>query len=176
MRRTLISFAAVSALGLSATAVAQTNFPTTTYTPTNIAIKGGVGLPIDTNLSNIVSTFMAFGAEFTLPEPLIKGGDTYFSLDWFTQSFAGTPSFVNLSVNQRWWIGQDKVVGRRKYLFVGVGMDFMNIVRSDDVVAARAGLGTELGENIFAEVAGYVGDQDNGIHPDVIGVFIGYRF
>jgi hypothetical protein len=176
MRRTLISVAAVSALGISATAVAQTNFPNGTYTPTNISIKGGVGLPLDSNLSNIVSTFIAVGGEFQLPEPLIKGGDTYFNLDWFTKSLGGTPSFLNLSINERWYMGSDKLVGRRKYLFLGAGMDFLNITRSDDVVAIRGGLGAELGENIFAEVAGYLGDQADGIHPDVLGVFIGYRF
>jgi hypothetical protein len=55
-------------------------------------------------------------------------------------------------------------------------MDFMNITTSNNVVAARAGFGADLGENIFGEAALYVGDQAEGIHPDVVGFFVGYRF
>jgi len=176
MRRILISAAAVTALGISATATAQTNYPGTAYTPSNISVKIGVGVPIDSSLSDIVSTFMSVGGEFQLPTPLIKGGDTYFSVDWFTKSLSGVPSFLNASINERYYLGSDKEVGRRKYAFLGVGIDFLNITNSDDVIAGRFGLGAELGENIFTEAALYVGDQANGIHPDVVALFLGYRF
>jgi hypothetical protein len=179
MRRFLLSGAAVTALGVSATAMGQVSYPGTSYTPVNITVKAGVGVPLDSNLSNVVTNFVAVGAEFQLPTPLIRGGDTYFSLDYFTKSFSGTPSFVNLSINQRYYIGtsSEKALGHRKWAFIGAGMDFMNITTSDNVFAARAGLGAELGENIFAEVAGYVSDKSSdGIHADVAAFFIGYRF
>jgi hypothetical protein len=176
MRRILISAAAVTALGISATAMAQTNYPGTTYSPTNISVKAGVAVPIDSALSDIVSTFISVGGEFQLPTPLIKGGDTYFNLDWFTKSLSGVPSFLNLCINERYYIGSDKTLGRRKYAFIGVGVDFLNITTSDNVVAARVGVGADLGENIFTEAALYIGDQAEGIHPDVVGLFLGYRF
>ena len=177
MRRILISAAAATALGISASAMAQSNYPGTTYTPTNISVKAGVGIPLDSSLSNVVTTFVAVGGEFQLPTPLIKGGDTYFSLDWFTKSLTGKPSFLNLSVNERYYIGSDSQLGHRKYAFIGAGMDFLSITTSDNVVAFRAGLGAELGENIFSEAALYFGDKSSdGVHPSVVGLFVGYRF
>ncbi len=177
MRRILISAAAATALGVSATASAQTNYPGTSYTPTNISVKAGVGIPLDSSLSNVVTTFVAVGGEFQLPTPLIKGGDTFFNVDWFTKSLSGVPSFLNVGINQRFYIGSDTALGHRKYAFLGVGLDFLNITTSDNVIAGRAGLGAELGENIFTEAAFYVGDKSsNGIHPNVVGVFVGYRF
>jgi hypothetical protein len=177
MRRTLIPAVVMAAIGASAVSSAQTDYPGTKYEPVNISVKAGVGIPLDSALSDVAHTFIALGGEFQLPTSLMKGSETFFNLDWFTKSFGGNPSFLNLSVNQRFYLGNDRMPGRRHYVFVGVGADFLNVFTSDTVVAARAGLGTELGENIFAEIAGYVGDKsNNNVHPDVLGVFVGYRF
>ena len=177
MRRTLLPAAVMAAIGVCAIAPAQTDYPGTKFEPVNISVKAGIGVPLDTALSNAASSYLGFGVEFQAPSSLLKSGDTYLNGDWFSQSLKGTPSFFNLGVNQRFYLGDDRVPGRRHYAFVGIGLDFLNVYTSDTVFAARGGFGSELGENIFAEVAAYVGDKsNNGVHPNMLSVWLGYRF
>jgi hypothetical protein len=176
MRRILQSAALFAAIGACTVASAQQE--PAVYDATNFSVKGGVALPLDSNLTNVASSFLALGVEYQIPQSLIPGADTYFSLDWFTKGFQGEKTNIfPFMINARYFLGKDQLAGRRHYVFVGLGVDFIDIYSSSTVVGARAGLGTELGENIFTEAAVYVGDQaTGGIHPNAVAAFLGYRF
>ena len=176
MRRILQSAAVIAAFGICAVASAQQE--PAVYDPVNFAVKAGVALPLDSNLSDVSGSFMALGVDYKLPQSLIQGADTFFSLDWFSKGFQGEKTnILPLMINARYYTSADKEEGRRKYVFLGVGVDFIDIYASSTVVAARAGFGAELGANIFTEAAVYIGDQaTGGIHPNAVAAFIGYKF
>lgn len=179
MRRSLNTLVALGALGLSVLANAQSsNTPPVDFTPTDVSVKVGVALPLDSSLTDVAKTFIGLGVEYQLPTSLVKGSESYLSLDWFTKSFRGERTNVfPLAFNQRFYTGGDNIPGRRRYVFVGAGVSFVDIGSSDTVISARAGIGAELSEQIFGEIAGYLGDQTgSGIKPNVVSFFLGYKF
>ena len=179
MRRSLKTVAALAALGISVVASAQlSSSPPVDFTPTNVSVKAGLALPLDSSLTNVAKTFIALGVEYQLPTSLVKGSETYLDLEWFTKSFQGERTNVlPFTINQRFYTGSESIPGQRKYVFVGAGVSFVDIGSSDTVISARAGFGAELSEQIFGEVAGYIGDQTgSGIKPNAVSFFLGYRF
>jgi len=166
---------AVATLGLAGAAHAQLT-TTTDITPYNIAVRLGVALPFDTSLSNYGNPLIDFGVEYQAGRSLIPGGDTYFSLDYFTKDLTFTGGVFPICINQRFYV-HNQNRGRRVYAFVGVGAAVIDVGRSDTIAAARAGLGTDLGDAIFFELSGTVSDKaNNGTRADAVGFSIGYRF
>jgi len=174
MRRIISAAAILTAIGVSAVAGAQSTSSIDT-SPNNITIRGGVALPIDKSLSNVSSTFTNVGLEYNFNNSLIKGGDTYLSVDAFFYNFNGVTAYP-IAVNQRFYTGTNPA-GRRSYFFIGVGMTWTDVSSSTyDAISARGGIGIELGPNIIAELAGYISDEAGGTRTNAITINLGYRF
>jgi hypothetical protein len=170
----MISAAAIlTAIGATAVASAQTSM--IDASPNNITIRGGVALPIDQSLSNVSSTFSNIGLEYNFNNSLIKGGDTYLSVDAFFKNFNGVAAYP-VAINQRFYTGTNPA-GRRSYYFVGVGMTWTDVSNQTyNAISARGGVGIELGPNIIAELAGYISDQAGGTRANAVTINLGYRF
>jgi len=173
MRRILTAAAIVATLGTYGLASAQLSDKLDT-SPNNITIRGGIAFPADSSLSNVSNTFSNIGVEYLFNDSLLKGGETYLSVDAFFNNFNNVVAWP-VMVNQRFFTGSNPQ-GRRNYFFIGVGYSFVNITQSGGAVGARAGIGTELGPNIIAEFAGYVSDRVEGARANAVTFNIGYRF
>jgi hypothetical protein len=115
------------------------------------------------------------GVEYQMPNSFLPSGETYFSLDYMAASWNGEKgSNFPFAINERFY--SHGYYGHRSYIYLGIGIDFMDVTSSNTVIAARGGLGEELGERIFTEVGANVGDKRDGVAPDAITASLGYRF
>jgi hypothetical protein len=174
MRRITTIAATIAAIGITSVAAAQS--PTSPeLTPVNITIRGGIVLPLDSKLTDVGNTLLDLGAEYTLPTPLIKGGETFFSVDYWTKGLGGHGSVIPLMINQRWFQGTDSQI-RRRYFFVGAGVAFVDVTRSNTAIGVRGGIGQELSDHVVAEIAGYLSDRAGGARANAVTFSLGYRF
>ena len=174
MRNVLTIAAAALGVATATTASAQTQDPDALI-PVNISFRLGIGLPIDDKLRDVSSTFLTAGIEYKIDNSLLRSGQTYFSLDFFKGSTDDEGYVIPFTINQRFFTRQISD-GRRTYAFVGLGVAFIKGDHWDQAIAARGGLGAELGDKIFAEGALTITDKANGISGNLISLSIGYRF
>jgi hypothetical protein len=139
-------------------------------------VRGGVVIPIGSNLGDLATTLIGIGAELQLPRPLFNRGDSYLSADLFFRNFSGENGTVwPIALNHRMYL--DAATDRRSYFFVGVGVAFINVDDSGTRIMARGGLGTELSERLIAEATLTLSDAtDRGVRANSIGIYLGYRF
>lgn len=174
MRRIITVAAMLAAIGITGVAAAQS--PTAPdLTPVNVTFRGGVALPLDSRLTDVGNTLLDLGAEYMLPTPWIRGGETFFSLDYFTQGLNGRGSVIPFMVNQRWYQGDENQV-RRRYFFLGAGVAFIDVNRSNTAIGIRGGIGQELSDHVVAEIAGYLSDRAGGARANAVTFSLGYRF
>lgn len=153
------------------TAFAQGN----TY-PYNLSVRGGLVLPIDSSYSDISSSFFGLGIDYTFANSLLKGGETFLSVDYQSKTFGRDKGSVfPVAINQKFFIAQG-ANQTRSYYFVGLGASFIDFRGSTSAFSGRAGFGTELGEKLFAEATLFLSDRSGGVRPNAIGLFLGYRF
>lgn len=175
----IMSLAAITAVtAIAATGSAQSNFRKVEVTPVNLSLRVGVGLPLDKAFRDFGNTPLALGLEYQFSRPLLASGETYIALDTIGSNLGKRKGTITpLTLNQRFYSkNTDSILGRRTYFFVGAGLAFIDLGTSEAALAARAGLGTELGTNIFFEAAGIVSDRKGGARANSIGFYLGYRF
>jgi hypothetical protein len=164
----------LAAIGLSQLASAQSNFD---VTPTNVAVRLGIGLPIDSALSNYGSPLIGVGVEYQFPQSLLPTGATYLSLDYETISTNFNSRGVwPFAINQRFYFGDAKADGTRTYGFLGIGGAVVNLASANTVLAGRGGLGANLGPAIFFETTLLITGKASGASGDNVAMYIGYRF
>jgi hypothetical protein len=161
-------------MGLAAVANAQSS-STTDFTPVNVSVKAGIALPLDNNLANYGATLIALGLEYQFDRPLIAGTDTYISLDYLNKGFTFSHGVIPITLNERFYIDNGRR-HQRTYAFLGIGGADVDTGTSSTVVCARAGLGADLGDAIFFEVAGLVTDKGNDATGNSVAFYVGYRF
>ena len=175
MRNVLTIVAAALGVATASNAFGQTQDPDDLI-PVNISVRLGIGLPIDSHLREISSTFLAAAAEYRIDHSLLRNGDTYFALDFFKGNRSDSGYIIPFTINQRFYSRQIGD-GRRTYVFAGAGIGFL---KGDDhwtqTFVARGGVGAELGEKIYLEGALTVGDKRQDISANNIGLYLGYRF
>ena len=174
MRTTISAAAILAAFSLAGVASAQAT-SSIDASPNNITIRGGVALPVDKSLSNVSNTFTDIGIEYLFNNSLIKGGETYLSVDGFFKDFKGVTAYP-VAINQRFYTGNNPQ-GRRSYYFIGVGLTWTDVSdQTNNAISARGGIGTELGPNIIAELTGYISDVAGGTRANAVTINLGYRF
>jgi hypothetical protein len=176
MRRNNAIAVLAAAFGLSVAASAQNSPGQLDLTPYNIAVRAGVALPFDTGLSNYGNPLMDLGVEYTLPHSLLEFGQTYVSLDYFANNLSFADGVLPICLNQRFLIRRIPGSARRTYGFIGIGGADIAIGKANFVPAARAGVGADLGDAIFFEIAGTVSDIGQTARADAVTFSLGYRF
>jgi hypothetical protein len=162
-------FAAVAALGVVGSAHAQGY-------PYNFSVRGGVVFPIDSSYSNISSSFFGIGIDYTLATPIIKGGETFLSLDYHSKSLAKERGSVfPFAINHKWF-GPANGENNRTYFFGGIGGTVVDFNGSNTVLSARLGAGLEFNQQLFTEAILFVPDKKSGIRATSFGLFLGYKF
>lgn len=180
MRRFMNLAAVAAVLGVSGATFAQEE--TRDYTPHGFSFRIGVNLPIDEELSDALgNSLFAFGIDYRIDRPFFPNGETYFSVDWFGRNSTGQKgNLFPVNINHKWFTtatGLPTSGDNRSYFFAGVGAVFVDVVQSDTVIGARAGVGVELGPYFFTEGAFYVSDRANGnIRATSAAIYLGYRF
>ena len=164
---------ALAALGGAVLASAQT-----VATPTNLALRIGVGYPIDNTTRDLVKNFIGVGFDYFFERSLMEGGETSLSVDWLGKSGSGSKGNIfPIMLNQRWYnpnaMGED---AKRSYFFLGAGVAVVDIVSTKTVLAARGGYGMEFGEHLFGELNLTISDDANGARANSAAIYIGYRF
>lgn len=166
----------VAALGLVGISTAQVANKSADFTLSSYTLKAGGIFPVDDDLSNLGDNLLAIGIEYRLPDTLLKGGETFISAEYWSRGLRfGKGSVIPITINQRFY-GQRFANNGQTYAFLGIGVGIIDVNTSDNVFLGRAGLGINLNENIFAEVAGYISDRSNAGRANAIGFFFGYRF
>ena len=174
MRKIILAGATLTAISVSAIAGAQSQTMIDT-SPNNITIRGGVALPVDQSLSNVSNTFIDIGVEYLFNASLVKGGETYLSVDGFFNNFNGVTAYP-VAINQRFFTGTNPA-GRRSYYFIGLGVTWTDVSdKTYNAVSARGGIGIELGQNIIAELTGYISNSAGGTRANAVTINLGYRF
>ncbi len=167
--------AAIAAIGACAVASAQGDRLDTT--PSGISVRAGIAISMDSSLTNSLgSSLIGLGIEYRFSTNLIKSGETYLAIDYMTKNFGGARgSILPITVNQRWFSTKP---GRtlRTYGFLGLGVAIVDIIDSGTTLCFRGGFGMELGGSTFAEIALTVAEARNGIKPNTVGIYFGYRF
>lgn len=176
MRRIISAAATIAAFGIVGSASAQTSASNNDLTPTAVTFRGGVCLPLDQTLTDVANSLVDLGVEYVPSSSLFKGGETFYSLDYFSTGFHGNSGTVFVgAINQRWYNGGPDAF-RRSYLFLGVGGAVIDVNKSGTAFAVRGGYGQELGEHVIAEIAGYISDRAGGARANAVTFSIGYRF
>jgi hypothetical protein len=174
MRKIYYGVIGLAAMCATQTAMAQDDH--FDVTPTNIAVRLGVGLPLDSALSDYGSPLIGFGVEYQFPNSLLSSGATYLSLDYLVASTEFNGGIFPLCINQRFYFNQNKSDSTRTYGFLGIGAAIVNIGSSNTVLAGRGGFGADLGPAIFFESALLLTDKQSGVSGDSVSFYIGYRF
>ncbi|MFY9235195.1 MAG: hypothetical protein WAO58_12140 [Fimbriimonadaceae bacterium] len=175
MRRYLNLAALVGALAVSGISSGQSN-----YYPINLSFRAGGVFPIDDNLADLGNSLFGLGIDYRIDKPFFEGGETFFSLDWFSGTTTGRKGNVfPVMVNQKWYTRQseDGSEGSRSYFFLGAGAVFIDVAGSDTVIGLRGGVGVELGSAFFTEGTFFISDRARGdVRATAAGVYLGYRF
>jgi hypothetical protein len=169
--------AAGAMLGMTGAAQAQT--VQLDATPYGISVRVGLGLPIDSGLTDFSSNLFDFGFEYTLNRSLFGSGETFLSVGFLTRSL----NFENgtlwpIHINQRFY-GNYRGTGRfgdRAYTYVGLGVTIIDIRGTSTRFSARGGVGLELGEKLYTEAGINLGDGSSGVRPNFVSLSLGYRF
>jgi hypothetical protein len=176
MRRIISAAATIAAFGIAGGASAQTTISNNDLIPTAVTLRAGVCLPLDQTLTDVANSLVDLGVEFIPSSSLIKGGETFYSLDYFSTGFHGSKGTVwTAAINQRWYHGGPDVY-RRSYLYLGIGAAVIDVNTSGTGFALRGGYGQELGEHIVAEIGGYISDRAGGARANAVTFSLGYRF
>lgn len=174
MRRFLNLAGLAGTLAVSGLASAQTGG---SYYPINLSLRLGAVFPIDDRMSDLGNSLFGLGIDYRIDKSFFEGGETFFSLDWFTGTTTGRKGNIfPIMVNQKWFTrGAEE--GGRSYVFVGAGAVIVDVSGSDTVLGARAGAGMELGQAFFAEGTFYVSDRAKGdLRNTAVALWLGYRF
>jgi hypothetical protein len=180
MRRTIQLAAIAAALGICGGAMAQNSGQRSDVTPSGITFRGGIVFPLDEELRELSDVFFGLGADYLFPTQLIRGSETFASIDWWARGTNGRKGNVfPVALNQRFKLGPG-LYNREfsNYFFVGAGAAIIDVGGSATKFMLRGGFGTELGPNIIAEGVLTLSDEHkaSGIHANSIGVYFGYRF
>lgn len=151
--------------------------------PTNIAVRGGIFLPLISDTRDILgNSAMGLGFDYFLPRAIIPGanGESSISVDWLAKNTMGKDvNMFPIMVNQRWYNNQgyEGLGDQRTYFFAGIGMAIISgNGSSKNVLAGRAGIGIEMSEHLFGEAAFLMSSEKNNLAATGLGVWIGYRF
>ncbi|MFZ4507406.1 MAG: hypothetical protein ACOYON_06895 [Fimbriimonas sp.] len=176
MKNNLMVAAVVAAFGMSAGASAQYTQKTVDFGAKGVSLRGGLAIPIDDKLKDEDSSLFNVGLDWQFGRPLFKGGDSYFSIDYFAKNLRGKRgTVIPILVNQKFYgPGED---GTRSYFFFGAGVSTIDFGSANSVFGIRGGAGKELGESIFFEVTAHLSDKaDNGYRGNLFAFNVGYRF
>ncbi len=148
--------------------------------PYNVTFRLGIGLPFDSNFAAGEDLFYGLGMDYGLQGSIVRGGHTFFSVDWFnpTGGDIGKNDAFNFAVNQRFYTG-DGYLGERTYFFVGLGTLFVDGETGKDewLISGRVGVGKEINESLVAEISLLLSeDTRGGANPTTASIHIGYRF
>lgn len=170
-------------IGLAALASAQSSRTGESLTaPVNVAFRIGYAFPFETEGRDAFGkNLLGVGMDYFLDRPLLAGGETSLSLDWFNIGRSGTDTAtsVPLLLNHRWYMAkEDDTMLQRYYFFVGAGVSFVN---ADDanraLITGRVGAGWELTRNVFVEGSvTFTEDKQDTPRGNLVGAFLGYRF
>ena len=168
---------AVSALfAVCGSAMAQNEGSRVDAYPYNLSVRGGIGLPIDENLRDAGKSLIAVGADYLLRRSFIKGGESFLSFDYIVKDTKSDKNrIIPIAINQKFYQGVEGQENR-PYYFVGLGITFVNEKSSNTVLSGRAGVGLDLGERIFTEATLFLGDRAANVRPNLIGLYLGYKF
>jgi len=176
-----IMLVALAAIGFTGVASAQSTSTKIDATPSYLTFRGGIVFPLDSSLRESSDFFGAIGIDYEFPTQLIRGSETFLSVDWYFKGSTGANGNVfPITLTQRFYTGHGNSYysGGRSYFFVGGGVAIIDVAhKSEGKWCIRGGIGTELGPNIIAEGSLLLSDQtSNGVRANAVGVFIGYRF
>ncbi|RYG49728.1 hypothetical protein EON79_00270 [bacterium] len=162
--------------GVAAVASAQGSKTVGDTYPYGISVRAGVVFPIERSFSDFYSpTLLGLGVDYTFNRPLFKGGETFFSLDFFTSQIGRKGNVVPFMINQRFY-SNARELGSRTYAFVGLGVVFRDTPNNDSTLGGRVGAGLELSNNVFTEATLFLSSKRSGIGSNGIGLYAGYRF
>lgn len=169
-------FAATLLIVAAPAAFAQSSGKTE-VTVNNLAVRGGVVLPIDSSLRNVANQFIGAGVDYTFDKQYVQNWTTYLSADWIGKAGnGGHGNIFPVCINGRFDLGGSHSSGL--YGIVGIGAFFVDVASaSDTTLGVRGGVGYNLGPNIFTELTGFLTTASSGgVRPSGVGLYIGYRF
>lgn len=164
----------LAAVGLVSVSCAQNIYEE----PENVAFRLGYVYPIDADLRDAASSYIGVGIDF-FPTGfnLFDEGQTYVSFDWLGKSGSGAKGNVfPIMLNQRYYSDSGMPGAGRTYWQFGLGVAVIDVNSTDTVLAARAGIGKEFGENLFGEANFLYSESGAGVRATSLGFYIGYRF
>lgn len=144
--------------------------------PTNMGVRLGYVLPIDTALKNNAASYIGVGLDFPVQFKLLAEGESILSIDWIGKSGGGAKGNIfPFMLNQRFY-AKTNPGARRTYFFFGAGIALIDVGSSGTALAARTGYGSELGENLYGELSFLYSDAAGGARASSLGFHLGYRF
>lgn len=147
----------------------------TDLTPKNMSFRGGFGYMLEDSTRSETGTMFALGADFNSEFSLVKGSVGYFSIDYYAKSIGGrTKAIVPIMWNQRFAMGNQE--GMSTYFFAGAGAVSVDVFGQKWVPGGRLGIGSNLGQHVFAEVTLLLSSDANDAKANSLGLFLGYRF
>lgn len=156
-------------LGIAAAAFSQDLINTAGLS----ARVGGI-YPFEKSTRNVTGNMFGLGLDIALKTTYVKGSDAFLSFDYFGKSTDGkNGNILGAMLNQRFMSGSGS---RPMYTFAGVGFMIVDVNKSKTVLGARGGVGTNLGEHVFAEAVLTVSGNANGAKANTVGLYLGYKF
>lgn len=125
----------------------------------------------------VTGNMFSLGLDFELGPGILKGADTYGSVDWFGRSANGAKgNMIPFMLNQRLKLSQSIPGGPQLYGYFGLGFVNIDVTRAQTVWGFRAGVGAGLSQSVFAETGFTYSDSANGARANSFGFWLGYKF
>jgi len=173
MKAKLLALALIASVGVTSASAQYSAGSDTTLT--NLSLRLGGGIPIDGKLNDLFDGFINVGLDYMLPNPLISGaGESYLSVDWFVGDSKFRNNMFPIMLTQRFPLNQ--MGGRNTWAGIGVGAIIADLGVSKTVFGVKGTVGTDLGQNTFAEAFLLLGDRVGSVRTHVLGLNVGYRF
>jgi hypothetical protein len=173
MKTTLIALAALMTTGVASAQNGGEN----TLDLSGLTFKIGTAFPVDNRLSNFADNLLVTGIEVNVPTQFGSGSESYLSFDYFSRNLFGfgKGSALAVTFNQRFLKKSTAV--RQTYGFAGLGFAFSDITTSDQLFLVRGGVGINLSQQTFMELAGtFSSTSSNDGALSTVGLYFGYRF
>ncbi len=168
----MIALLGVFALGTVANAQYASSLSDTSLS--DISLRVGASLPIDSKLNDRFNTFAGIGIDYHLKTSLVSGSASFLSADWTTGDSKFKSNAIALMINQRWALGG--MQNKATYGYLGLGAVIVDAGVSKTVVGIRGGVGIEMSKNVFGELTAVFSDKVGNARYNVLGAYIGYRF
>lgn len=145
-------------------------------TPYGFSLRIGAAILQDDDSMGDNDLWTAIGIDYNIQSSILRSGDSFLSVDYINSGFGtGGDAVIPVILGNRFYSTQGEDMNRF-YFMLGAGAIVTTFSGTDTSFGAMLGAGFEAGPNIFFEGRYSFSGKHDGVNPNAIGLYLGYRF